>query len=186
MVSNHRKNMDENALLAACLVGDPNAQRIFFDQFSSTMMGIALRYMKDEQLANDVLQETFIKAFENIHKFKNVGSLEGWLKKITVNTALDHLRKEKKFQFTSEIIDSSNELSYGENAVTKLQADDLMRIIQSLPDGYRTVFNLYAIEGYSHKEIAEILEITESTSKSQYSRAKSLLRNILEKHGIER
>ncbi|MCC5924773.1 MAG: RNA polymerase sigma factor, partial [Crocinitomicaceae bacterium] len=133
--------MDENALLAACLVGDPNAQRIFFDQFSSTMMGIALRYMKDEQLANDVLQETFIKAFENIHKFKNVGSLEGWLKKITVNTALDHLRKEKKFQFTSEIIDSSNELSYGENAVTKLQADDLMRIIQSLPDGYRTVFN---------------------------------------------
>lgn len=186
MVSNQRKDMDENTLLAACIAGDRNAQRKFFNHFSGTMMGIALRYMKDDQLANDVLQEACIKAFENLDKFKSQGSLEGWLKKITVNTALDYLRKERKFKFTSDISDDNYKTSHSENAVSKLQADDLMRIIQSLPDGYRTVFNLYAIEGYSHKEIAEILEITESTSKSQYSRAKGILRSILEKNGIER
>ena len=178
--------MDENALIAACLKNDEQAHRIFFDRFSGTMMGIALRYMKDEQLANDVLQETFIKAFDNLGKFKQDGSLEGWMKRITVNTALDLLRKERKFKFNSEIEKESYGIAEPSSTIDALQADDLMAIIQSLPDGYRTVFNLYAIEGYSHKEIADMLKITESTSKSQYSRAKSLLRATLEKYGIER
>lgn len=178
--------MNDETLVDKCVAGDPKGQQLLFDRFSPLMMGVVLRYINDKERANDVLQDAFIKVFKNISRFKKEGSLEGWVRRIVVNTALDQIRKNKKFQKNVEIDDISITLSRNSEAEEQLEAESLMQIIQQLPEGYRLVFNMYAIEGYSHKEIAEKLAITESTSKSQYSRAKSTLREVLKKYNIER
>lgn len=179
-------NMEDNELIKACLKGNSKAQRLLFEKFSPLMMGVVLRYVSSKEKANDVLQDGFIKVFKNLDKFNNQGSFEGWIRRIIINTALDQLRKDKKFQKEVEIDDVSLSLSIDSNAIDLMQAEGLMQLIQGLPEGYRTVFNLYAIEGYTHKEIGEFLDIAENTSKSQYSRARALLRDILKKAGIER
>lgn len=178
--------MDDETLVKECVSGNVKAQRHLFDRFAPKMLGAIMRYINDKERAEDVLQDAFIKVFKSIHKFEHSGSLEGWIRRIMVNTALDQIRKNKKNQRNVEIDDGFFELKQDSKAEEILQAESLLKIVQSLPEGYRTVFNLFAIEGYSHKEIAEELGITENTSKSQYSRAKSALRELLIKYKIER
>lgn len=178
--------MNDEALIDNCIQGDARAQKSLFDKFAPKMMGVVLRYVNDRERANDVLQDAFIKVFQHLTSFKKDGSLEGWIRRIVVNTALDYLRRNKKYLGHVEINDISIDVSKNSDAVGKLEEESLLNIIQTLPDGYRMVFNLYAIEGYSHKEIGKQLGITENTSKSQYSRAKSAIQKLLEKYNIER
>lgn len=178
--------MNEESLFKACFAGDPKGQRLLFDTYAPKMLAVAMRYIKDKERAEDVLQDAFVKVFQNIQKFKLEGSLEGWIRRIVVNTALDQIRKDKKHQTDLELDGVAFELPELSHTEEKLQAEYLMKLVHALPDGYRMVFNLYAIEGYSHKEIAEMMGVTESTSKSQYSRAKNAIREVLEKLNIER
>ena len=178
--------MNDETLVKECVSGKAKAQRMLFDRYSAKMLGVAIRYIKDKERAEDVLQDAFIKVFKNLDRFKHDGSLEGWIRRIVVNTALDQLRKNKKRQGDIELDNSFLEITTNNFTEERLQAESLMKLVQALPDGYRTVFNMFAIEGYSHKEIAKKLGITENTSKSQYSRAKTALREILNKLNIER
>jgi RNA polymerase sigma-70 factor (ECF subfamily) len=136
--------------------------------------------MKDQMRAQDVLQDTFVKIFAHIGNYKSEGAFEGWLKKIAVNTCLDQLRKDKKLLTDVSLDDVSHKLAHQDYSAEKLMADDLLKLVQALPDGYRTVFNLFAIEGYSHQEIAQQLSISESTSKTQYLRARAYLKDRIE------
>lgn len=178
--------MDEETLVDRCKSGNQEAQRELFNRFSPLMLGVAMRYINDKERAEDVLQDGFIKVFKNIHRFEHRGSLEGWIRRIIVNTALDQIRKNKKTQGDIELDNSVFEIVQKSEVESQLQAEFLMKIVQQLPEGYRVVFNLFAIEGYSHKEIADEMGISESTSKSQYSRARAYLRKVLKEYGIER
>ena len=141
------------------------------------MKGICLRYSNNETEAEDLLQESFIKAFNKLDTFNNNGALGGWLRKIAVNTALEHYRKNKNKTVVLDLNQVDSLIP--DNAIESLELEDLLKKIQSLPTGFRTVFNLYAVEGYSHREIGEMLSISEGTSKSQYSRARVLLRDMI-------
>jgi len=174
--------MTDEELIKKCTCGDLLAQKTFYERFTGKMFGVCLRYMNGGDEAQDVLQDGFIKVFENLPKYKKKGSLEGWVRRIIVNTALDQIRKNKKYIDNIEADSVSYLLNDNSFISEKLEAEDLLKIINTLPVGYRVVFNLFAIEGYSHKEIADKLEITESTSKSQYSRARKILRTILLKN----
>lgn len=178
--------MTDEQLVNECVSGNPIAQKKFYDLFARKMMGVCLRYASSYEEAQDVLQDGFIKIFKKLPDFESKGSLEGWVRRIMVNTALDSYRKNKK-HFNDVPVDSvSYMLDKDDFIVESINAEDLLQIIHAIPEGYRIVFNLFAIEGYSHKEIAERLGVTESTSKSQYSRAKKLLRKLLvEKNFIE-
>ena len=178
--------MDDATLINECVKGNAKAQKMLFDKFAPKMMTVCLRYSSDSMEAEDVLQDGFVKAFNKLVDFKMEGSLEGWIRRIMVNTALDAIRKNKKYAQDANIDDVGYKLSNNEIASDQMEADDLMKLINSMPDGYRLVFNLFAIEGYSHKEIGELMNISENTSKSQYSRARSYLRTLLEKLEIER
>lgn len=178
--------MDEGTLVDRCKAGDQEAQRELFNRFSPLMLGVAMRYINDKERAEDVLQDGFIKVFKNIHRFEHRGSLEGWIRRIIVNTALDQIRKNKKTQRDIELDNSLIEVVQKSEVESQMQAAFLMQVVQQLPEGYRIVFNLFAIEGYSHKEIADELGVSESTSKSQYSRARAYLRKVLKEYGIER
>lgn len=172
--------LTDEQLVKKCLEKDPLAQKQLFDIFSRRMMGVCVRYSQSQEEAQDVLQMGFIKVFEKLHMYSSEGSLEGWIRKVIVNTALDNIRKNKKFNDNVELdkVDFHLE-NHSESGLDSLSAKDLLKIIQQMPPGFRTVFNLYAIEGYSHKEIAEQLGISVSTSKSQYSRAKVHLQKII-------
>jgi RNA polymerase sigma-70 factor (ECF subfamily) len=166
-------------LIEACKKGDRSAQEALYNRFASKMMGICMRYAGDHDLAADMLQEGFIKVFRYLHQFRGEGSAEGWIRRIMVNTALAHLRKQKALQYKVPLSEA-DECSEDETATPSMNADDLMELVQQLPDGYRTVFNLYAIEGYEHQEIAEMLGISEGTSKSQVARARRWLKKNLQ------
>lgn len=171
--------MTEEQLVKECVSGSPSAQKKFYDLFAKKMMGVCLRYTNDYAEAQDVLQDAFIKIFNKLPDFESKGSLEGWVRRIMVNTALDAYRKAKKHQKNVDVDSVSFMLDSKEYIIESINADDLLEIIRTIPEGYRVVFNLFAIEGYSHKEIADMLGVTESTSKSQYSRAKKMLRKLL-------
>lgn len=172
--------MDEEQLVKRCLEKDTLAQKQLFEFYSRRMMGVCLRYSQDGEEAQDVLQMGFIKVFEKLDMYNFKGSLEGWIRKIIVNTALDNIRKNKKFMNDVEMDKVDYQLhNHTENAVDSLSAQDLLNVIKEMPPGFRTVFNMFAIEGYSHKEIAEELNISVNTSKSQYSRARAHLQKIL-------
>ena len=143
------------------------------------MMGVCLRYMMNMEEAQDVLQDGFVKVFEKLGAYSGTGSFEGWVRRIFVNTALDAIRKNKNLKYQTQIDDVAFALKSNEYIFESLVAEDLMKVLQQLPLGYKTVFNLYAIEGYSHKEIAEKMNVTVSTSKSQFSRAKAMLRELI-------
>lgn len=143
------------------------------------MKGVCLRYSNNEQEAEDLLQDSFIKAFNKIESYQNKGALGGWLRKLTLNTALEQYRKNKNINQTIELKEINNYVN--DDAIENLELEDLLKKIQQLPSGFRTVFNLYAVEGFNHREIAEMLEISDGTSKSQYSRARLLLRQMIEK-----
>lgn len=143
---------------------------------------MCLRYAKDRPEAEDMLQDGFIKIFADIHQYKGSGALGGWMRKVMVNTALQHLRKQKRRGNPLEITEIADSYQAEETILSDLGARALTSLIQKLPPGYRAVFNLYVIEGYSHREIAEQLAVTESTTKSQLSKAKAMLRRLLEKN----
>ncbi|PWL31428.1 MAG: RNA polymerase subunit sigma-70 [Fluviicola sp. XM-24bin1] len=178
--------MDDSALVKKCLKGDARAQRALFDKFAPKMLGVCMRYAKNTEQAEDVLQDGFVKVFTKLSNYSGNGSLEGWIRRIIVNTALDEIRRNVKFKDNVNVDDVDYKLELDSHIVEGLAADDLMKIVNDLPDGYRVVFNMFAIEGYSHKEIAMQLNISENTSKSQYSRARSYLKVKLEELGIER
>jgi len=149
-----------------------------YDRFSFLVKGIALRYSKSNDQAEDIVQESFIKVFNKLHTFKNHGDLGGWIRIVTVNTALAFLRKKRLivYEDDTKFENHQESLAYLE----ELELEDLLIKIRSLSPGFQTVFNLYAVEGYTHKEIGEMLGISEGTSKSQYSRAKAELRKMIE------
>ncbi len=172
--------MIDEQLIKGCKEKNANAQKHLYDRFAKKMMGVCLRYSDCEEEAQDLLQDGFIKVFERIESYAGSGSLEGWIKKVMVNTALDNFRKKKHERFQVELESEMNLIAVHEEAHDQLSAKELLKIIQKLPAGYRTVFNLYVIEGYSHKEIGEMLGITESTSKSQFSRARLQLQKTIQ------
>jgi len=176
--------MNEEEILIGCQANNENAQKYLFDRYSRIMTGVCMRYADSYEEAQDIVQDAFIKVFKKIETFSGKGSLEGWIRRIMINTALDYLRSIKNERFHLDVDEVEFLLHKKEMIVESLQAQDLLKIIRTLPVGYRTVFNLYAIEGFSHKEIAKQLNISENTSKSQYSRARSLLQKKLEKLNI--
>ena len=178
--------MNEEILVKKCIEGDNRAQKKLFDLFAPKLFGVCLRYMKDHDLAQDTLQDGFVKIFTKLSNYNGKGSFEGWMRRIVVNTCLDQLRKDQKLKMNTSIDDVSFLVKDNHWIEEELTAKDLLKLVESLPDGYRVVFNMFAIEGYSHKEIAEQLNISENTSKSQFSRAKSHLRRKLIELGIER
>lgn len=173
--------MDDRTLVTECAKGNPRAQRALFDKFAPKMLAVIMRYLRNMDEAEDTLQDGFVKIFHKIGEFKMEGSLEGWIRRIMVNTALDMLRKNKKLLGDIQLDDVSYKVSYEDTGFDEMNVEQLLQLIDALPDGYRIVFNMFAIEGYSHKEIADTLGVTENTSKSQYSRARAFLRNQLEK-----
>jgi len=172
--------MDDFTLVKECLSGSPKAQKTLFDKFAPKMFSICLRYMKNSDQAEDVLQDGFIKIFSKLSDYKNEGVLEGWIRRIMVNTCLDQLRKNAKFLNDVQAEEVEYKLDSNSYIAETLMAEDLMAMVQKMPDGYRVVFNMFAIEGYSHQEIAAHLGVTESTSKSQYLRARAYLRERIE------
>ena len=154
-------------------------QRALYNRFSSKMYGVCLRYAGNEHDADDILQEGFIKIFKNIAKFRSEGSFEGWIRRIFVNTAIEHYRKKVKLFNVTEAQENTIE-DDRLDALDVLAAKDIINLVNELSPGYKAVFNLHVIEGFSHKEIAELLGVTEGTSKSQLARAKSVLKKMIE------
>src|SRR5689334_1832018 len=176
--------MTEEALIYGCLHNDPSAQRELYNRYSPKMLSVCYRYAQNREDAEDMLQEGFIKVFTQINTFQNKGAFEGWIRRIIVHTCINHLKKNKRFNESVDII-NANAIQVREESIPSIvQAKQIVECIRLLPIGYRTVLNLYAIEGYSHKEIAEMLDIEESTSRSQYTRSKNMLEAILIKKRI--
>lgn len=165
----------EQKLIKECLKGKPTAQKQLYDLFAAKMFGVCLRYAKNYHLAEDMLQDGFVKVFRYLDKYKGAGSFEGWIRRIFINTAIEHHRKKNPMYSVVEV----QEKDTGEidnSALQDLAVDDLLRLVNELSDGYRMVFNLYVIEGYNHREIADLLGISEGTSKSQLARARNILK----------
>jgi RNA polymerase sigma factor (sigma-70 family) len=176
--------MSDQQIIDGCAKHDRKAQQVLYDKYSRFLLGVCLRYASDKAEAEDILQDSFLKIFFNIKDYSGTGSFIGWLRKVVVNTAITHYHKNLKYRYHVEIEEyvsvETGVMSFEEDFYT---SDELYKVLNELPTGYRMVFNLYAVEGFKHKEIAEILGIDTNTSKSQYSRAKAVLRDKLEKLG---
>jgi len=174
-------NSDQQ-ILSGCIKGKPSAQRELFEKYSRLLLGICIRYDGSVEEAEDILQEGFVKIFLNIKRFKGEGSLMAWMRRIMINTAITHYHRVLKHRYHDDVEEiretSIDNHTWEESDFT---AEELQNVINAMPEGYRMVFNLYAIEGYKHREIAELLEIDENTSKSQYSRARRWLQERLVK-----
>jgi len=172
------KSFSEEALVKALRQGERKAQRLLYEKFAPLMYPLCLRYVREISEAEDVMISGFMKALDKIDSYTGKGSLAGWIRRIMINQALGHLRKNKTMYLEVDVETAEYQSTisqYGDH----LEAEDLMKLIGQLPLGYRTVFNLYAIEGYAHREISELLGISENTSKSQLSRARGLLQKRL-------
>ena len=179
--------MTEELMLHGCLNNTASAQEALYNRFSPRMLGVCYRFARNKEDAEDMLQEGFIKVFTQIHQFRNQGALEGWIRRIIVHTCINILKKNKKFTDSVDLIHASSIHLNENNIPSILEAKQVVEAVRKLPIGYRTVLNLYAIEGFSHKEIAHVLDIEESTSRSQYTRAKAMLEDILiQKNIIQR
>ncbi len=167
--------MDHQKLVRDCLKGKLKAQRELYELFAKNMLGVCYRYTRSIKDAEDVLQEGFIKVFHNLAQYKSEGELGAWIRRIMVNTALNFLKRNRKYQqemyFTQEYLHPVVD----DDPAIRLQAKELADLIRQLPHGYQVIFNLHAVEGYSHVEIGELLGISDGTSRSQYSRARNLL-----------
>ena len=172
------KSINEERLIKGCRNNDSVAQGDLYQKYSPILFGICLRYVKDIAEAEDILIQGFMKIFQKIDQYKGEGSFEGWMRRIVVNQSLTYLRKNKSMHLKVEMEHVENKAEASTYDVT-LDTEDLLKMVQQLPIGYRTVFNLYAIEGFSHKEIAQKLNISDNTSKSQLSRARKLLQSYL-------
>ena len=176
--------MTEEMMIQGCLANLATAQEALYSRFSPRMLGVCYRYARNREDAEDMMQEGFMKVYSQIHQFRNAGSLEGWIRRIIVHTCINVLKKNKKFTDSVDLVHASSIHINESNIPSILQAKQVVECIRLLPIGYRTVLNLYAIEGFSHREIGAILDIEESTSRSQYTRARALLEEILIKKKI--
>lgn len=170
---------DERQLVEACIRNERTAQRQLYEMFAGKFYAIAVRYMKDEDDAADVMQDAFVKIFKYINTFRFDCPFEAWARRILINTALKALQKKKRQGYQIDAEEMTNQLSEKATDISNMALEELMGLIHELPDGCQTIFNLYAIEGYKHHEIADLLGISEGTSKSQYSRAKQILQQKL-------
>jgi len=178
-----RHKLTADNLLEGCKKSDRKAQELLYQSLASKMLGVCVRYAKDSFEAEDILQSGFIKVFQKISEFRGEGSFEGWIRRIMVNTAIEVYRKNQR---SLNVVDIDQVFDEPQTMfdMTGLETKDLLKVIKQLPGGYRLVFNMYVIEGYSHKEIGEQLNISEGASKSQLSRARALLREkILKMEG---
>ena len=176
--------MTEEAILQGCVQNNAAAQKALYEKYSAKMLVVCYRYAHNREDAEDMLQEGFIKVFSQISTFENRGALEGWIRRIVVHTCINNLKKNKRFNEGVDLI-HANSLQVREDAIPSIiQAKQVVECIRMLPLGYRTVLNLYAIEGFSHREISTMLDIEESTSRSQYTRAKAMLEDVLIKKKI--
>ena len=174
--SNHI--ISESDLIEGCRAGDRKMQEMLYQRFSGKMFSVCLRYSGNNDDAQDLLQEGFIKIYKNLDKYRGDGSFEGWIRRIFVNTSIEHYRKKSALQKAidpAEVMVEDKEW----NVLDDLAEGDIIKLIQQLSPGYKLVFNMHVIEGYSHKEIGEILGINEGTSKSQLARAKTVLKKMI-------
>tara|TARA_R110002012_G_scaffold69372_5_gene179583 strand:- start:42201 stop:42767 length:567 start_codon:yes stop_codon:yes gene_type:complete len=165
-------------LIAKASKGDRRAQHQLFEMFAPKMLGVCRQYLKNNDLAEEVMLSGFFKMFTHLNDFKNEGSFEGWIRRIMVNESISQLRKDKKLHFVSET-EIENTTEHSTFIETELEEADIQKMIDSLPDGYKTVFVLYAVEGYKHSEIGELLQISENTSKTQLFKARKMLQNMV-------
>ncbi len=173
-----QKSSTEEQLIKDCKAGKSKAQRALYEKYASRMLALCFRYTGNQPEAEDVMMNAFFKVFTKIEQFQSQGSFEGWIRRIMVNESLSHIRKHKNMSVEVDIEKASRQPDIAK-IEENIAASDLEEMISQLPIGYRTVFNMYAIEGYSHKEISEMLDISESTSKSQLSRARIHLQKKL-------
>lgn len=173
--------MDEQQLVKYCLKGKSSAQKQLYDRFAVPMMAVCYRYTKSVADAEDVLQEGFIKVFSSLEQFKGDGELGAWIRRIMVTTAINFLKKNARYQTEMLFTDSPLHAVSAADPQVRLESKELADLIRQLPPGYQTIFNLYAVEGYSHPEIGSMLGIQEGTSRSQYARARALLIQWIEK-----
>jgi RNA polymerase sigma factor (sigma-70 family) len=171
--------VSESEIIKGCVKGNRKYQEMLYKKYSSTMMGVCMRYFRKRDEAEDCLQEGFIKVFNSLDTYKGDGSFEGWIRKTMINTALNIYKTNLKYSNHTDIDDLKDVIADKNDNTDNISAQHLLKLIQDLPDGYRMVFNLYTIEGYSHKEISTMLNISEGTSKSQLSRARNMLQQNL-------
>lgn len=176
--------MDYQQLVRDCLKSKAEAQKLLYEHFAETMLGVCYRYTKSINDAEDVLQDGFVKVFRNLQQYKADGELGAWIRRIMVNTALNFLKKNRRYQDDLCFTDNFLHPVSDENPIIALEAKELAELIRQLPPGYQTIFNLHAVEGYSHVEIGQMLGITNNTSRSQYARARALLINWIEKYSV--
>lgn len=177
---------DNLFLIDQCLRGNRKAQKELYEEYAPVMLGICYRYTRSLADAEDMLQEGFVRVFKNLHQFKGTGNLGGWIRRIMVNTVINELRRSKLIILNQDLIQDELLPSIESNTEFQLTAKEIASMIQMLPEGYRIIFNLFAIEGYSYREIAELMHVKEVTVRSQYLRARNQLIRYLEKAGLER
>ena len=177
--------MDYSKLVRDCLKARPEAQRQLYEHFAESMLGVCYRYTKSLKDAEDVLQEGFVKVFLNLKQYRNEGELGAWVRRIMVTTALNFLKRNRNYRDQMYFPTEHLHPIVSDDPALLLQAKDLAELIRQLPPGYQTIFNLHAIEGYSHVEIGVLLGITDGTSRSQYARARGLLIRWLEKYSAD-
>lgn len=180
-----RNAMTDEQLVAGCLKGDPLAQRELYKVYARKMMSICMRYAAGREQAQDILQDGFVKVFQKMDHYRADGPLGGWIARTMVNTALDHIRRNKPFEHSVDLTEAEHLHAEEAQVLHSMSTEELMELIQALPTGYRTVFNLFAIEGYPHKDIAQMLGISENTSKSQFMKARAYLRKLLPKEAAD-
>jgi RNA polymerase sigma-70 factor (ECF subfamily) len=178
--------MSDEEICAGCKREEPAAQKALYEKFARQMMAVCMRYAGSQDQAKDMMQEGFIKVFQKISTFRGEGPLGGWIAKTMVRTSLDQLRKDKHYDHAVDLQDAEHLLPEHSSVFAEMSAQELTDLIQAMPSGYRVVFNMFAIEGYSHKEIAAELGVTESTSKSQFMKAKAYLRKQLPEEVLSR
>ncbi len=177
--------MDEQKLVREALQLKPEAQRRLYEHFAPLMLGVCFRYTKTKIDAEEVLQEGFIKVFKNLHHYRSDGELGAWIRKIMVNTALNFLKTNKRYQNDLVFNEMTLHPVSSDNPLIQLQAKELSELIRQLPTGYQAIFNLHAVEGFTHVEISAMLGITDGTSRSQYARARALLIEWIKKYSSQ-
>lgn len=171
--------ISEDKIIQGCIENDRYCQRLLFKKYRGKMLGICLRYAKTRDEAEDVLIDAFLSVFTKIKDFRNECNIELWIRRIVINTAINNYRKNLKHYYHGEVENYSDNFDLHTDIIDNMSVEEILKLIQDLPDGYRTVFNMYAIEGYTHQEIGEILGISEGTSKSQLFKARKLLQSKL-------
>lgn len=174
-----RRKSDISSILEGCIRGDAKCQRQLYELYCEEAFGICRRYARNDQEAEDMLQSAFVNIYRFLHKFEGRGSFSSWIRKVIVHNCLVYLKQHRHMYRNIEISDQHYATEVADSAFSHLEKEDLLKMVQQLPDGYREVFNLFAIEGYSHREIAAKLGIAESTSRSQLTKARRLLRNLI-------